>query len=93
MGIVETILFFGGVILAFVGGIWMLVLAFKESLVWGLCSLLIPFVLLVFALMHWDTCKKAFGIWVAGVLFYVGAIVFFAEEEAIEGQTPTELVE
>ena len=93
MGIVETILFFGGVILAFVGGIWILVLAFKESLVWGFCSLFIPLVALIFAFMHWEICKKPFGIYVAGVIFYIGAIVFFAEEEAIEGQTPTELVE
>ena len=93
MGILETILFFAGVILAFVGWIWILVIAFKESLVWGLCSLFIPFVVLIFAFMHWEECKKPFGIYVAGVLFYVGAIVFFAEEEAIEGQTPAELVE
>ena len=93
MGIVETILFFGGLILSLVGWIWILFLAFKESLVWGFCSLFIPVVGLVFVFMHWQECKKPFGIYVAGVIFYIGAIVFFAEEEAIEGQTPTELVE
>ena len=83
VSIIEWALFGIGVILAFVGWIMLLIQAFKESLAWGLCSLFIPFVILVFAFMHWSKAKGAFGIYIAGVLLYLGAIIFFAEE-AIE---------
>ena len=80
MEALEAILFAIGVILALVGSIMILVHAFKESVAWGLCALFIPFVLLIFAFMHWDQCKKGFGIWIAGVCFYLGSIFFFGEE-------------
>lgn len=69
-----SILFFLGVILLLIGGIWILVEAFKESIVWGICSLIIPLVALVFALMHLDRTKRALIIYVVGlVLTIIGA--------------------
>lgn len=68
-----TILFFLGTILLLIGGIWILVEAFKESIVWGICSLIIPLVALVFALMHLDRTKRALIIYVVGlVLLFIG---------------------
>jgi cytochrome bd-type quinol oxidase subunit 2 len=58
-------------IVAFVGGIMVLIAAFKESALWGICSLLIPFVMLVFVITHWEASKKGFLLQVAGVVLGV----------------------
>lgn len=69
-----------GGLIAFVGAIWMLVLAFKKSIVWGLASFFIGPVLLVFAIMNWDVCKKPFLIWLGGfALVMVGMVMGGAE--------------
>ena len=57
-------------------GIIILIKAFKKSLIWGLGSLLIPFVILVFVFMNWADTKKPFlysvGCWV--VMMIGGAL-------------------
>ncbi len=69
-------LYWLGLVIAVVGGIWMLVLAFQESVLWGLGCLFVPFVSLVFAIMHWDRAKIPFLIQVGGlVLLVVGALM------------------
>lgn len=71
-----SILLFLGVILLLIGGIWILVEAFKESIVWGLCSLFIPLVALVFAFMHLDRTKRALVIYAVGlVLTVIGVLL------------------
>lgn len=40
--------------------VWLLVIAFKESTVWGLVCLLIPFAMLVFVFKFWDEAKMPF---------------------------------
>ncbi|MEO6171605.1 MAG: hypothetical protein ABIP02_00660 [Arenimonas sp.] len=55
-----------GLILAVVGGIWLLVVAFQTSILWGICTLLIPFVSLVFVVMHWQASKNPFLLQIAG---------------------------
>jgi hypothetical protein len=54
------ILFYLGLLISIVAGIWLLVVAFKTSVWWGLGSLLIPFVALIFVIMHWQVAKKPF---------------------------------
>lgn len=56
-----------GMALAVVAGLAMLVfsiqilvMAFKTSILWGLGSLFVPFVILIFFVMHWDETKKPF---------------------------------
>ena len=56
-----------GMVLAVVGGIGMLIFniqiliqAFKTSIGWGLASLFIPFVIIVFVAKNWATCKTPF---------------------------------
>ena len=64
-----------GMIMSLVGGIWLLVVAFKESIWWGLGSLLIGPVALVFAIVHWQVAKKPFLISLAGgVLCIIAAL-------------------
>lgn len=41
-------------------GIKLLILAFQESVLWGLGSLFVPFVSLIFIIMHWERCKSPF---------------------------------
>ncbi len=60
-----------GVILLLIGNIWILVLAFKTGIWWGLGSLFIPLVSLFFVLLHLrDTWKPL-------LIEIVGAIVIF----------------
>ena len=64
-----------GMILSVVGGIGaliftiqILIMAFKTSLGWGLCSLLIPFVILVYIAKNWAACKTPFLRWLISVV-------------------------
>jgi len=70
-----TALLILGMILSVVGGLWLLVVAFQTSVWWGLGSLFIPIVGLVFVIMHWQPSKKPFLISVVGsVLLIIGAM-------------------
>jgi len=62
-----------GLLLCIVGGIWLLITAFSESILWGLGSLFVPFVSLIFAVTHWEKAKTPFLVNVAGaVLLFMG---------------------
>ena len=60
MAIIGGILAVIGGIIMLVYGIILLIQAFKESILWGLGYLFIPFCSLVFIVMHWDKCKTPF---------------------------------
>lgn len=60
-----------GLVIALVGVVWLLVITFKTSVLWGLGSLFIPIVSLVFVAMHWDETKRPFLIQVVGVVLMV----------------------
>ena len=49
-----------GSLLLVVGGIWAIVVAFRRSLVWGLCYLFVPFAALVFVFVAWADVRRAF---------------------------------
>jgi len=68
-------------------GIQILITAFKTSIGWGLASLLIPFVILVFVAKHWQETKTPFlRSLIAFVVAMVGtAISVFG---AMSGATP-----
>jgi hypothetical protein len=77
-----------GLVVALVGGIWLVVLAFKKSVLWGLGSLFVPFVSLIFAIMNWDVAKRPFLIQIAGVvLLVIGAMM--SHPTAIAGMPAT----
>lgn len=44
----------------FAGGVWLLLLAFQESVLWGLACLFVPCVQLVFVVKFWQRAKRAF---------------------------------
>ena len=72
-----------GGLVTFVGAIMLLVAAFSESILWGLGSLFVPFVGLIFIFMHWDVSKRPVLIKLAGLgVFGVGLVLMmiFAEK-------------
>ena len=74
MGTLGLILSVVGGIGALIFGIQILILAFKTSLGWGLASLLIPFVILVYVAKNWPACKTPFLRWlVSAVVAGVGS--------------------
>jgi uncharacterized membrane protein len=71
MGILLLIVGMG---CAIVGGIWLLVEAFRESLLWGLGSLLFPIISLIFVILHWSVCWRPFALNVVGVLLLLAGM-------------------
>ena len=57
-----------GYVVALVGGVWFLVVAFRKSLAWGLLSFFVPPVGLVFLARHWKSTAKPFYLWLLGVI-------------------------
>lgn len=65
-----------GLLAVVVGNLWLIVLAFKESVLWGLGTLFLPLVGLVFAITRWQTAKLPFLIALGGlVLCIAGAVL------------------
>lgn len=65
-------------------GLWLLVLAFQESIWWGLGSLLLSPVMLVFVILHWNKAKVPFLINLGGVAMVIlGALMLQSESHAI----------
>ncbi len=60
-----------GVVVGLVGGIMLLIKAFQASVWWGLGSLFVPFVSLIFVISHWQVAKKPFLISLISVPFVV----------------------
>ena len=69
----STLLCIIGSILALSGGIWLMLIIFTESVLWGLLSLLLPVVGAAFVFMNWEISKHAFLTQVIGiVLLFAG---------------------
>ncbi|MGH8081743.1 MAG: hypothetical protein ACREP7_14305 [Lysobacter sp.] len=60
-----------GIALCLIGGLWIVVNAFRKSIWWGLGSLIIPFVALVFAIMNFAQNKIPLAIYVVGIILLV----------------------
>src|SRR5690606_39339386 len=54
----DALLILGGLLLIIAGLVWMIMLAFGTSLLWGFGSLLPPLTL-IYPLRHWRTARKA----------------------------------
>lgn len=71
MAIVGMIFYVIGAIIALVFGVILLIKAFKESVLWGLAYLFIPFASLVFVVKYWDECKDPFLKLLICIPFYI----------------------
>jgi hypothetical protein len=76
MEIAGTGLFLVGLLVAIAGWIMIVVAAFRVSALWGIGSLLIPLVALIFVITHWEEGGKGFLTQLAGTaIFVMGAII------------------
>jgi hypothetical protein len=73
-----------GIVISLVGSIMVIVRAFRESVLWGLGCLLVPFVYLIFVITHWQDSKKGFLIGIAGTaLFFLGSMMTPAPQKHV----------
>ncbi len=84
MNLVWIILMLLGGLIALVGGILFLVAAFRESILWGLAVLFIPFAGLVFLIAHWQDAKKPFLLQLLGSLIYSVAFFMMLPKDALK---------
>ncbi len=63
-----------GLLIGAVGGIWLIVLAFQESVGLGLATMLIPCFALYFVATHWETSKAPFAIAVLGTVIRIAGM-------------------
>src|SRR5262249_41245524 len=59
-----------GALLAVIGNLWIVVLAFRTGLLWGLGCLLVPIVGLVYCVLNFRETWKPFVIAVIGLLLF-----------------------
>jgi len=79
MEILSSGLFFIGVIVMVVGGIWMLIEQFNTSLIWGLGCLFVPLVSLLWLIMHFDRGMYPLITWIAGMALLIGGMFLGGE--------------
>jgi hypothetical protein len=76
MAVLGIILCVVGIIVSLVGGIWFLVVAFRESILWGLLCLFISFCSVIFLVMHWEESWRPFFLsFGGGVIAFIGIMI------------------
>ena len=76
MAMVGMLVMVVGAIISLVFTVIILIKAFKTSLLWGLGSLFIPFVILIFVIKNWADTKQPFLYAVGGwVLMLIGGVL------------------
>ena len=63
-----------GCLVSAIGGIMILVAAFREGVMWGLGCLFLPFVNLIFVIVHWYEAKKGFLTSLVGFAIAIGGV-------------------
>lgn len=77
----DALLILGGLLLMLAGLVWLVMLAFSTSLLWGWGSL-IPPLTLVYVLRHWRTARKAVVLLALGCIPLVVGLVLMASQDA-----------
>lgn len=60
--------------ISILGSILVLIAAFKKSVWWGLGSLFVPFVVLIFVILNWAAAKRGFLLSLAGLALAIVGI-------------------
>lgn len=81
MEALGNILFLVSAIVLIISSIWFLIVAFQNSVFWGLLCLFIPFASIVFAILNWDEAGRPVTY---QILSTIGAVIGFL----MMGQTP-----
>jgi hypothetical protein len=71
----SRIVLFAGLGLSIIGGLWFIVRAFQESILWGLGVILCQIASLIFLIAHWSRAKDPFFLQLAGIAVMLFAIV------------------
>ena len=66
MSVPVLIFLFIGFALMLIGGLMCIVAAFRQGILWGLGYLFLPFVSLIFLIIHWREAKNGFFVSLAG---------------------------
>ena len=93
MAIIGGILAAIGGIIMLIYGIILLIKAFQKSVWWGLGYMFVPFVGLVFVIMHWEMCKTPFLRMLIGAVIYgvgIGMMMPTLIEKSQEAQSQVE---
>jgi hypothetical protein len=78
--VLGALTMWAGMLLLVVGGLFLLIAGFRESVLWGLGMLFLPFVSLIFLVLHWGRAKNSFFLQLYGIGFLiVGALAFKAK--------------
>lgn len=77
----DALLILGGLLLILVGLVWLVMLAFDTSLLWGLGSLLPPLTL-VYVLRHWRVARKAVVLGALGFIPLIVGLTLLANQDA-----------
>ncbi|HSX70254.1 MAG TPA: MFS transporter [Pseudomonas sp.] len=78
----DALLILGGLLLMVAGMVWLVMLAFSTSLLWGWGSL-IPPITLVYVLRHWRTARKAVVlVGLGGIPLVVGMVLMASQDAA-----------
>jgi hypothetical protein len=75
MHVLGILLVAVGAIIALIFGIQLLILAFRTSILWGLGYIFVPFVGLIFIIVHWQEAKTPFLRGLISIPFYVGGLL------------------
>lgn len=87
MEIAGTGLFLVGIMVAIVGWIMIVVAAFRVSAGWGVGSLLVPLIALIFVITHWQDARRGFFTQLGGTaLFVIGAMITQAHPKPVEAK-------
>lgn len=86
MMIFSGLLLVMGMVISAGAGIWFLVIAFKESVLWGLAVLFLPVAGLVFTIMHWSDVWRTVVANLAGyaVCVLAAVVLFSSHPEFVE---------
>jgi len=71
MELLGTALTVIGGIIMFIGGIWMLIEQFRSGILWGLACMFIPFVALIWLILHWQEGRRPFATSLGGMAVFV----------------------
>jgi hypothetical protein len=58
-------------VVCFISSIWLLAIAFRTNIWWGLAYMFIPLASLAFVALHWNKVKKPFLCLVAGIIVVI----------------------
>lgn len=68
-------------LLSLVGYLWLAIVAFKRSVVWGVLVLLLsPITAIIYSLMNWFDARKAFLVYIVSFLLCTGSAVYIYGE-------------